>query len=83
MPENKRPATEKDIMCPKCGGTEDIHFGEYVFRRIPLDRIDDGVLMFATSGDTVCWEANKDEALFCGICCEDFPIPDDVEINFE
>lgn len=74
---------KKDITCPKCGSADDIHFGEYVFRRIPFGRVENGKILFDNAGDTMVWDACKEAHLFCGSCCVSFPIPEELEFTFE
>ena len=80
---SSRPATLEDIACPICKSTESVYFAEYVFRGIGFKEIRDGTLVFDTGRDEMIWEDSKDPHLCCKACCHEWPLPKNVQIDFE
>ena len=73
---------EPPVRCPRCG-CGDIAYSEYVNRMYRTYEEQDGRVVFQTSSDKTNWEDNKDQTLWCNNCSHEFPIPADVEIEFE
>jgi DNA-directed RNA polymerase subunit M/transcription elongation factor TFIIS len=57
--------------CPKCGGTE-IEFREYILRKYPAGKQEDGKLIFNAEADEMVWGDYKDSHLHCLKCGNNF-----------
>jgi len=66
--------------CPHCGGTE-IEFRQYVLRKHPAARQEDGKLVFAANADEIVWGEYKDSHLRCVKCGWEFQLPGKIEFR--
>ena len=72
----------KELSCPHCGETN-MRYCESVPRSVPMKRVAARSWRVLLSGDQLHYEDVNDKRLLCGKCYREFPIPEDLELEFE
>jgi hypothetical protein len=74
--------SSKELCCPHCGSSC-LRYYESVPRSVPMKRVAARSWRVLLNGDQRHYDDVKETQLLCGKCYREFPIPQDLELEFE
>lgn len=75
-------SSTKGLSCPHCG-SRCLRYCESVPRSVPMKRVAAPSWKVLLNGDELHYDDVNDSRLLCGKCFREFPIPEDLVLEFE